>query len=166
MRKLYLSLILMSLALTSFAFAYDSTTPYDVTMKWIIPSDTTFTVDLCGAETTIDFNDNVVDKDSKLVEPDCQNANLGTAIATITNTGNVNLNFTTELTTAKPDWAILLIGSTNVSGTASEVSNSAVFLAGDIATSGTASVFAWTNLTNAVAGTTERTFRISSLLAA
>src|SRR3990170_774493 len=97
--KAIMLLTVMLIAFSTAASAYDASTPYTVTINYIVPSDTSFTVTLAGAEVSIDFNP--ATKDSTLVQPDSQNSSSNTPIATITNTGNVLQDFTTNLTSAQ-----------------------------------------------------------------
>lgn len=169
MRKqiMFSGVLLMSvLMFAATAMAFDADTPYTVTMQWIIPSDTTFTVALAGAETTIDFDDNVADKDSKEVEPDSQVAGSSTPIAVITNAGNQNLNFSANLTATKPSFAVLMLSNTNSVSGATTFDTTAVTIEDNVAAAGTADLYIWTNLTNAEAGTTSRTFQINSVASA
>lgn len=161
--KTVLMFVLMSvLSLTSFALAYDASTPYTVTMNFIVGEDTTFTVALAGAETTIDFNP--ADQNSKNVEPDSQVRATGTPIATITNAGNTNLDFSNNVTTAMPSFAAVSHESTNTSITwANTLSTTASSLATSVAPAGTAEVYMYANFTSATAGTTPRTYQINSV---
>ncbi len=159
-------LLISALMLATTAYAFDANTPYTVMMNWIIPSDTTFTVALAGAETSIDFDDNVVDKDSDNVEPDSQNASTSVPIAVITNAGNQNLNFTANLTATKPSFAILIVGNTNVLSAGTIFDTTAVTIEDNVVAAGTADLYIWTNLTDADAGTTSRTFQINSVASA
>ena len=166
-KQLMFGFLLVSvLMLATVAVAFNADTPYTVTMNWIIPSDTTFTVALAGSETTIDFNDNVVTKDSKEVEPDSQNASLSTPIAVITNAGNQNLNFSANLTAAKPSFAVLMLSNASDVGASTVFDTTEVTIENSVIQAGTADLYIWTNLTDATSGTTVRTFQINSLSSA
>lgn len=143
--------------------AYDASTPYTVTLQWIIPADTSFTVALCGAESSIDFDTNVVNGTDNGVEPDCQDDGGSTPMLTITNTGNVNLNFTTNLTTGIPGWATLYVDNDNTIAGSDSFNTTAVLVEGGVASSGTVDVYFWTDYASAPAGTTQRTLQINSL---
>jgi len=163
-RNTLLGMFVIAFAMCSvMVSAYDADTPYTVTMQWIVPSDTSFTVSLAGAETTIDFDDNVVDKDSKYVQPDSQDNSTSTPIAEITNTGNQNLDFSCNLTATKPSWAVLMVNNATDLATATTFDTTAVTIQDNVAAAATVDMYLWTNLTNADAGTTSRTFQINSV---
>jgi len=129
MRKLTVMFVLLVLiSAIPTATAYDASNPYTVTMNFIIPSDSAFSVSLAGAETAIDFNP--ASKDSKDVEPDSQVASSSTPIAVVTNDGNVNQNFSINLTAAKPSWVELRADDTNVASAASTFDTTALDDAG------------------------------------
>lgn len=154
--------LLMVLAmLVPGAMAADADTPYTVTMNFIIPSDTAFSVALAGAESTIDFNP--ANKDSKEVEPDSQDDGGSTPIAVITNDGNVDLNFSINLTAAKPSWVTVHGSDTNTFASATEFNTAELPDSGwnDTAPAGSVDVYLWANFTAAVGGTTPRTFQIN-----
>ncbi len=163
LKHLVIPLLMVLMIMVSPAIAYDADTPYTVTMNLIIPSDTSFTVALAGAETTIDFNP--ATKDTTEVEPDSQVASGNTTpIAVITNSGNLNQSFSINLTAAKPSWVVLK-GSSN--GTyADSVSYDTALLElaawNTTVPAGTKDIYLWADFTDALSGTTERTFQINS----
>jgi len=166
-KKLLLLPILMVLITMSVmpAGALDADTPYTVTMNLIIPSDSTFTVALAGSETTIDFNPTT--KDSTEVEPDSQVASGDTTpIAVITNAGNVNLNFSVNLTAAKPSWVVLKAHSDGTYASATTYDTTAIELTAwkDITPTSTADVYLWADFTSALGGTTQRTFQVNTVI--
>jgi hypothetical protein len=161
MTKLNLTfgLLLMTILGSCFAFGYDASSPYSVTLNWIVPSDTTFTIALAGAETTIDFNP--VNKSSLEVMPDSQDA--GTPIITATNQGNVNANYSALVTADKPTWVTLKGKKTNDYGTADTIGNAtAVVIDTDVVPSGNATLWLWSDFNNAPSGTKATTFQIAS----
>lgn len=145
------------------ATAYDADTPYTVTMNFIVPSDTTFSVELAGAESTIDFNP--ATKDTKEVEPDSQDDGGSTPIAVITNDGNLDMNFSINLTAAKPSWVDVYASEGNTFASAEAFDTVELPLAAwnDTAPAGTADIYLWANFTAAEGGTTERTFQINGV---
>lgn len=161
--KPQLSIVLLVLVaiFTPGAMAADADNPYTVTMNFIIPSDTAFSVALAGAESTIDFNP--ATKNSKDVEPDSQDATNSTPIAVITNDGNVNLNFSVNLTASKPSWGEVFADDTNLSASATTFDTTALTDSGwnNTAPAGTTNVYLWANFTSAIGGTTARTFQIN-----
>lgn len=146
----------------SLVAAYDAGVPYTITMKWIIPSDTTFSVAPCGAETSIDFDDNAVNSTDAGVEPDCQDASVPTPMFVITNDGNLNLNFSCCLSATKPAWSTLYVSNDSNYAAATTFDTANVTIADNVASAATADVFIWTDYASATAGTTERTWQLVS----
>ena len=146
------------------SMAYDQNTPYSVTVNYIVPSDTSFTVTLAGAETTIDFNP--ATKDSANVEPDSQVAASSIPIATITNTGNLNQNFSVNLTTAQVAWAVVTISNYNNYATPITLSAVAQSPTGwtTIAASSACYAYMKGTFTNAPSGTTPKTLQVNSAI--
>jgi len=158
--KIILSLLLLSIFGMSLAFGYDASSPYSVTLNWIVPSDTTFSVALAGAETTIDFNP--TNKSSLEVMPDSQ-ADV-TPIITITNQGNVDANYSALVTAQKPSWVTLKGYNSYDYGSAVEVGNStSVTIEDNIAPSGTSEYWLWSDFADADKGTTASTFQVSTI---
>lgn len=161
MRKFLVMLLLLAVTIPT-ASAYDASTPYTVTMNFIIPSDTAFSVSLAGAESTIDFNP--ANKDSKDVEPDSQVASASTPIAVITNDGNVAQNFSINLTLSKPSWVVVRADDTNVAATATAFDTTPLEDSGwqDVSPAASVDIYMWANFTTAVGGTTARTFQVNT----
>lgn len=144
--------------------AEDASSPYTVTLKWIIADDTSFSVALCGSETTIDFDDHLDNQTTATnIEPNCQNASTSTPIATITNDGNIDLNFTCNLTAAIPNWATLTVNDENTYTGGLSFNTTAVLINHTVSASADTDVYLWTNVTSADTGTTERTYQINSV---
>lgn len=141
-------------------YAYDSASPYTVTVNYIVGQDTSFTVALAGAETTIDFNP--ADLNSKEVEPDSQNAGGSTPMLTITNTGNVNLDFSRGLNTTNPAWVVLSMNTANTVDWTQIVNDTFVVADSSVAAAGTSEWYLWANFTSAAAGTTQRLLQVNS----
>jgi len=141
-------------------YAYDADTPYTVTVNYIVGQDTSFTVALAGAETTIDFNP--ADLNAKEVEPDSQDDGGSTPMLTITNAGNVALDFTRGLNASNPAWVVLSMNNANTVDWTQIVNDT--FVAGDtsVAAAGTSEWYFWANFTAADSGTTVRTLQINS----
>lgn len=141
-------------------YAYDADTPYTVTINYIIGADTSFTVELAGEETTIDFNPATID--SKEVEPDSQVALTNTSMLTITNTGNVNLDFPRAINATNPAWAVLSMNTVNTTDWTQLINDT--FVDGDtaIAPASESNWFFWANFTDAVYGTDTRLLQINS----
>jgi len=162
MKNLTLGFLVLAVLASSLVLAYDASTPYTVTMKWIVPEDSSFTVELCGAETTIDFDTALTSDTVAWAQPNCQDNATSTAMYTITNTGNIALNFTNNLTAAKPAWATLYVNNDTIAADAVEFDTDAVIIAGNVAIDATRDIYLWTTITSADTGTTERTYQVNS----
>lgn len=156
------SAALMLMLMIPASMAYDAGTPYTVTLNYIVPSDTSFTVTLAGAETTIDFNP--ATKDSANVEPDSQVAASSIPIATITNTGNLNQDFSVNLTAAQPAWVVVSVSNYNNYATPITLSAVAQSPTGwtGIAADALAYAYMKGTFTDAPSGTTAKTLQVSS----
>lgn len=140
--------------------AYDASTPYTVTMNFIVGSDTSFTVALAGVETTIDFNP--ASSNSKEVEPDSQDAGGSTPILVITNAGNVAQDFSHDVNQTLPTGTNVSYSTTNTVDWTKEILPTGTTIDTSVAAAGTVDVYMWANFTNADAGTTEVIYRINS----
>lgn len=143
--------------------AYDASSPYSVTLNFVVPASTTFTVTLAGAESTIDFDDDITSATVSLAEPDSQDNDTSTPIIQIENTGNVNLNFTNELNATTPTWATLYGANVTDPGVATEFNSSVgVPIAEDIAPAATADIYLWATITSGAQGTTPMIYYINA----
>lgn len=152
-------MIVMIAMLFPTASAYDASNPYTVTLQWDVPTDTTFGVNLAGAEITIDFT--CPDATEDLIEPDSQSASGSTPIATVDNDGNVAMDFSCNLTATKPSWAVLIVNDANTHIGGNTFDTAAVEFADNIAISGSTDMYIWTNITSAALGNTQRTIQIN-----
>lgn len=156
-----LSLITSVLVATAMpVFGYDANNPASYTVQYIVASDTSFGVSLCGSETQMNFNP--ATKNSKLVEPNCQASNQ--PWANITNQGNLAENFSTNLTQLNPAWVDLYVGSSSSMADKVTVINTEVSPTGwnNVGPSSSVELYARANFTNAQGGTTSRTIKINS----
>ena len=161
--KTKLALVLALILATVSVFALDASTPYTVSLKWIVPTDTTFTVAFsAGGCTSIDFHP--ATKTVSNQEPWCQNASQSTPVLTATNAGNVALNFTHYMQSANPAWAVLYASNTSSEADAKTVvaEPNAVVMETGTPIAGTFQLFIWTNVTDATGGTTTRTYQLNS----
>lgn len=164
MKKLYA--VLMSAMVFSMIFgisgvsAFDTDNPYTVNMNFIIGEDTSFTVSLAGAETTIDFNPTT--KDSKEVEPDSQAMGTSTPMVTITNAGNVALDFSHKVNETLPAYVDVSYDTDVTVDWAKTLSDAYTTITTSVAASGTADVYYWANFTDADAGTDQVEYQINS----
>jgi len=142
---------------------YDADNPWTGTVLWSIPSDTSFTVTFAGTQTQINFT--ASDKTQSLIEPDGQSASSSTPIITIENTGNTNLNFSCNLTSAKPSWATIKVSNQSDHTTATEFDTSLVLINESVPAGSSTPMYLWSNITNADAGDTTRTLMIVSEIA-
>jgi len=142
--------------------AYDASTPWTETVRWIVPSDTTFSVVFAGAESQVDFDDNLTSNTQSGVQPDSQNNATSTPIITISNDGNQVLAFTCNLTAAKPTWAVIKVNNETSYTGATSFNTSAVTVNASVAIGQDTDMYLWTDVTSATPGTTERTLQINS----
>jgi len=145
------------------ASAYDADNPWTGTVQWTIPSDTSFTVTFAGSQTQVNFN--AAGQDDTLIEPDGQDASSNTPIITIENTGNLNLEFTCNLTSSKPSWATIKVSDEPDHTTATEFDTTAVVISSSVAPGESTPMYLWSNVTDAPSGTTTRTLQINSAAA-
>lgn len=148
------------IATTIPVFGYDQNNPASYTVQYIIPSDTSFSITLCGSETQMNFNP--ANGSSKLVEAACQSKDINKPWANITNTGNLNLNFTANLTTTNPNWVVLNIGSISSMSDQVTVTNVATSPAGwlNVAPGSSVQLYSLASFTNAPQGTVSTTIKI------
>ena len=138
----------------------DADNPWTGIVLWSIPSDTTFSVTFAGTETQVNFTASA--KTENLIEPSGQNAAGSTPIITIENTGNTNLNFSCNLTAAKPSWAVIKVSNQSDHTTAKEFDTTLVLINESVPAGSSTPMYLWSNITDAVEGDTERTLQIES----
>ena len=155
-----ISVMVVVSGIASTAIAYDANNPWTGTVKWSIPADTSFTVTFAGSQTQINFT--ASGKTDTLIEPDGQNAAAETPIITIVNTGNTDLDFKCNLTSAKPSWATIKVHHQSDHTTATEFDTTPVLIREDVIPGVTVKLYLWSNVTNAPAGDTTRELMITS----
>jgi len=141
--------------------AYDASSAYTINMRWIVPSDTTFSVSVSGGAATIDFSP--ASKTETEVEATGQIAASSVPILNITNDGNINMNFSNNLNEAKEAWSVVKSSNANVYAAASSFDTTAVTLEDDVSAGSSVTVYLWTDVTNAAAGTTTKEYNISGV---
>lgn len=151
---------MMSLGFMSPASALDDSNPFTCVLQWDIPNDTTFTITFAGGEVDVGFTHSGMTEN--LVEPDSQDASAETPIIVVTNAGNLALDFSCNLTAAKPSWATLLVGSSNLSASAVTFDTTKVEFLDNIAAAASGDMYIWTNITLGTAGNTQRTLHINT----
>jgi hypothetical protein len=124
--------------------------------------DTTFSISFAGAETTTDFDDNIISKSVTNVEPDSQDTATNTPIIVINNDGTVYIDVSCNLTATKPAWAILKVSNTSSVGDATEFDTIATTFATRIAPGTNENMYLWTTTVNADSGSTGRTLQTSA----
>lgn len=149
-------------AIAGVASALDASTPYTGDIRWVVPSDSSFSVTFAGSEDSVDFDDSLSSCTQSGVQPDSQNNATSTPIITITNTGNVNLNFTCNLTSAKPSWAVLKVSNTTSYADATDFDTTAVLINATVSSGQSTPMYIWTDVTDASEGTTGKTLQINS----
>lgn len=157
--------LIIAIALCGVASAYDANTPWTGTVQWVVPSDTTFSINFAGAETQVDFDDNLASQTQSGVQPDSQNNATSTPIITIDNDGNQALQFTCNLTAAKPSWAVIKVNNETSYTGASTFDTSAVTVNASVSIGQSTDMYLWTDVTSATQGSTTRTLQINSATA-
>lgn len=142
------------------AAAHDADTPWSGTVKWTIPSDTSFTVSLAAGATTIDFN--TTSTTQVRIEPAGQDNSSAIPIINITNTGNQALDFNMSVPEGCPSWAVLRIGNSTAFGSSTVVNKTGHIVGTAVAAGTNQSVYMWTNVTSATSGVTSKTAYINS----
>ncbi len=157
-----ITLTSVSIVTTTPVFGFDANNPASYTVQYIIPSDTSYTVSLCGAETQMNFNP--ATKNSTLVEPNCQQIASNKPWANITNTGNLNLNFSVNLSSPNPSWVTLYVGSSPSMSDQVTVTNVQLSPAGwlNVLPNSVVQLYSRANFTNAIGGTSSNTLKINS----
>ena len=157
--------LIIAVALCGVASAFDANTPWTGTVQWVVPSDTTFSITWASGETQVDFDDNLTSQTQSGVQPDGQNNATSTPIITIDNDGNQALNFTCNLTAAKPTWAVIKTNNETSYSGATTFDTSAVTVNASVAIAQSTDMYLWTDVTSAVQGSTSRTLQINSATA-
>jgi len=142
------------------AAAYDADTPWTGTVKWTIPSDTTFTVTLAGSEGGINFTHTA--QTETLLEPSSQVAASSTPIINISNTGNVAQNFNISVPEGVPSWAVFRVGNTSANASSTIVNKTGHIVGTSVAAGTFQDVYCWSNVTSAPGGTFSKTAYINS----
>jgi len=153
-------LMLISVFAIPMVLGYDASNPYTVTIKWIVPQDTTFTVALAGAETEIIFN--ATNKSS--LEVNARSQTDSVPIITISNQGNIPANYTAQVTAFLPSWVTLKGKKTYDYGTADTITNTTgTLIDTNVASGNNATYWLWSDFSNGVYGTNQSTFQISAI---
>ena len=151
-RKFIVGLLVSALLLSGIgmvAAIYDASSPYSNYVEWTIASDTAFTVSVAAGETKCVFAP--ASKTETYVNATGQSD--GTPIFTVTNAGNVNLDFKCNLTAAKPAWAVIMVNDTFGHVGADTFDTTLQTFNTSVAMGDSSPLYLWTNVTNAVAGT-------------
>ena len=131
------------------------------TIKWDIPSDTSFTVSLAGGADTIDFN--ASGQNDTMIEPIGQNSEESTPIAVILNTGNQNLNFSVIIPQGRPNWVTMLnMSNSNTYLSSHAINKTSVNIETSVSAGNNANMYLWSNVTLAPQGIVEKTIYINS----
>lgn len=163
--KIFVGILIATIVMASgigAVSAYDASTPYECTLQWIVPSDTVFSISFAGSEFSVDFDTNLNSATQSGVQPDGQNNATNTPIITISNDGNVALNFTCNLTEAKPAWATLKVNNETSYTGATSFNTTQVVINSSVAIGQDTDMYIWTDVSSATQGITGRTLRISS----
>lgn len=165
MKKILVSLIVAAIVVSGVgtAIAYDASNPWTGTVLWSIPSDTSFTITFAGAQTQVNFSASSANATN--LEPTGQDAANNTPIIYVENTGNTALNFTTNLTAAKPTWATIKVSNETDNTTATEFDTAKVVVNASAPVGANTTMYLWTNISSGTSGDTTRTLGIYSEIA-
>ena len=143
------------------AAVYDADTPWSGTVKWDVPSDTSFTVHFSGVTASIDFN--MSGQNGTMQEPVGQDDGASEPVVMINNTGNQNLDFNFSIPEGIPSWVTMLnMSNSNTFLGSSEVNTSGVDIETSVAQGTSTQLYLWTNVTEAPQGVTSKTAYINS----
>ena len=141
--------------------AYTASSPWSGTIKWDIPSDTSFTVHFSGVTASIDFNASGLN--ATMIEPVGQDDGNSEPVIMINNTGNQNLNFNFSIPEGIPSWVTMLnMSNSNTHLGSSEVNKTGVDIETSVAQGTSTQLYLWSNVTSAPEGVTEKTAYINS----
>ena len=150
---------LMALVLVGTAFAvYNENTPYTITLEWIIPSDTTFSVEVAGEADSVDFTP--ASKNENMTEPDGQNAGTSTAMLVVTNQGNAALDLYHNA--SSPAYADVRAGVTNDYYASTDLGAAMVQFSNELALAGTVDIYFWSNITDGTSGTSVHNYQMNA----
>ncbi len=164
-----LMVVLLVTASIPLAWAYDSSAPYTVTINYIVPVDTTFTVTLAAAQIDINFEPvkvgNVGASNAQNVEPTNQSAASSIATAEIINAGNVAQTFSMNLTAAQFSYVVVIASNNSDYSNPVTLSDSAQSPTewANVAASGTVALYLQADFTDAPLGTTSKTLQINTI---
>ena len=141
--------------------ATDADTPWSGTVKWTIPSDTSFSVHFSGVVSSIDFN--ATGQNDTMIEPVGQNDTASEPVIMINNTGNQNLDFNFSIPSGIPSWVTMLnMSNSNTHYGSSEVNTTGIDIETSVAQGTSTQLYLWSNVTEAPQGVTEKTAYINS----
>jgi len=164
-KKIIMGALIAAILYAGMASAYDANTPWTGLVRWVVPSDTTFSITFAGSEDSVDFDDNLTAQTQSGVQPDSQNNATSTPIIVISNDGNQALNFTCNLTATKPDWAVIKVNNETSYTGATTFDTDAVTVNASVAVGDDTDMYLWTDVTSATQGTTTRSLQINSAAA-
>ena len=151
---------MITLGAISNVAAYDVSTPWSGTVKWTIPSDTTFTVTFSGAVLSIDFNASA--QNETMIEPFGQDDGASTPVVVIDNSGNLDMDFNFSIPSGIPNWVTMLnMSNSNTHAGSSAVNKTGVNIETSVAAESSTQLYLWSNITEAPSGVTEKTAYIN-----
>lgn len=157
-KKIYVGVVALLMMTAGIATAYDENNPIFITLRWIVPSDTTFLVSIRGATETIDFTP--ASKNENLTEPDNQVAASSLPILNVSNIGNTALDLWHNA--SSPSFATLMAGTTNDEEASVTLSGSMLQFSDELAIDAHVDVYMWSNVTDAIAGTSLGNYSINA----
>lgn len=165
-RKLLVGMLVSAMLFSSagLVVAYDSSNPYSNFVEWTIADDTAFSVSVGGGASKVVFAP--TSKTENNTEPTGQSD--GTPIFTVTNAGNIDLDFKCNLTSAKPTWATIKVNDEYNNVTADTFDTALQTFNTSVSAGDHTAMYLWTNVTDAPGGsgadaTHNRTLRIYSV---
>ena len=161
--KLIVGLLIATIAIggISNVVAYDADTAWSGTVKWTIPSDTSFTVHFSGVTASIDFN--ATGQNDTMIEPVGQDDGASEPVIMINNTGNQDLTFNFSIPTGAPSWVTMLnMSNSNTHLGSSEVNTTGVDIETSVGQGTSTQLYLWSNVTLGPQGVTEKTAYINT----
>ena len=161
--KIIVSLLIGIIAIGGIAnvAASDADTPWSGTVKWDIPSDTSFTIHFSGVTSSIDFN--ATGQNDTMIEPVGQDDGASEPVVMINNTGNQDLTFNFSIPAGAPSWVTMLnMSNSNTYLGSSEVNTTGVDIETSVGQGTSTQLYLWSNVTLAPSGVTEKTAYINS----
>jgi len=144
------------------AFAYDADNPYTVTLQYIIPIDSSFSVETRSLTAEIKFE--FTAKTESNLEPTGQDDGNSLEILNVTNDGNtaIDLYHNTTIPTLGAGTVALCVDTDNTVDGCTNLTDSMVQLTDELAIDGHVDVYMWANAEDASSGIHTGKYQINS----